>query len=215
LLAGAALAVLAVPVALWPSWTIGGSLLLVLLLLAALLGLVAAVERSLGWAEAASGVAVATLLSQFAQWRLSEGYWYSLPIGLWLLGLAELRLGGGYRRVGQALTWSGVLVLLLPAVARSLTDETWRYSLLTGALALFLLGLGLWRGRRAFVAGGTLALSVVATRQLFDGLRALPNWAILGLVGLTMLLVAIGLLLQRERLGRAGGQLGQRWRSWR
>jgi hypothetical protein len=61
---------------------------------------------------------------------------------------------------------------------------------------------------------GTLVIVLIAARQLFDALQALPSWAILGGAGLALLTAAVGLLVLRERLRATGRLVAERWSVW-
>ena len=187
-----------------------------LLLLAGLLGLVAVIQRRRQFAEGGSAVALVAVLVQFGQAGLEANLWHSFPIAAWLLGLAVVRARAAEPAVASALTWTGVIVLLGPVIGESfIRVDGWRYSLLGGALALVLLVAGLrWR-LRAPVAAATFGLTVLAARQVFDGLRALPSWAIIGVLGLAFLAVALVLLPRREDITRARLGLQAQWHGWR
>jgi hypothetical protein len=187
-----------------------------LLLLAGLLGLLAACERRAWLAEAASGVALLALLVQLGQSGRDNVQWYSVPLAAWLAGLALARGRRGQAAVASALLAAAVLALLGPTLIQGLIDPAgWRYALVAGGEALALLAAGLrWR-LRAPVAGGALGLSLIAGRQVFDGVRSLPAWAIIGLLGLLLLVTALVLLLRRDDLGRAGNGLRGQWQTWR
>lgn len=187
-----------------------------LLLLAGLLGLLAASERRAWLAEAASGVALLALLVQLGQWGRDNVQWYSVPLAAWLAGLALARGRRGQPEIANALLAAAVLVLLGPTLIQGLVDpEGWRYALAAGGEALALLAAGLrWR-LRVPVAGGALGLSLIAGRQVFDGVRSLPAWAIIGLLGLLLLASALALLLRRDNFGRASSSLRDRWQTWR
>jgi hypothetical protein len=77
-------------------------------------------------------------------------------------------------------------------------------------------GAGAAGGRPALAAAGAaLGLSLIAGRQVFDSVRSLPAWAIIGLLGLLLLATALALLLRCDDLGRAGSGLRSRWQTWR
>lgn len=214
---GGALGVLGVLVAASMTRSVGsGSLVLTLVLLAGLLGLMAALQRRLWLAGTASAVALLALLTQFAAWRLNDVHWYSVPVALWLFGLAGVSAWRQRRQEARWLSWAGVFVLVTPTLMLGLVAaDGWRYALAAGVEALALLAVGLRWGLRAPVAGGALALSLVALRQIFDSLRSLPSWVLIGLVGLTLLGVALVLLLKREQVGRARSGLQAQWQAWR
>jgi hypothetical protein len=187
-----------------------------LLLLAGLLGLLAASEQRAWLAEAATGVALLALLVQLGQWGRDNIQWYSVPLAAWLAGLALARGRRGQAKLASALLAAAVLALLGPTLVQGLVDpEGWRYALVAGGEALALLAAGLRWQLRVPVAGGALGLSLIAGRQVFDSVRSLPAWAIIGLLGLLLLATALALLLRCDDLGRAGSGLRSRWQTWR
>lgn len=196
------------PGSLWWRWLIG-----LLLVQTVLMGSVAYWQRRRWLAEAAAASAIGALLAQFGSSGQSELQLYSLPVATWLLAVGVLRDRTG-QVTARPLVWAGVAVLILPALGQSLGEAGWRYSLLAGAEGLALLGIGLRLRLRALIAGGTLTVSLIAARQVFDSARSLPNWVIIGLVGLTLLSLALVLLLQRERLGQVRSGLQERWQTW-
>jgi hypothetical protein len=216
---GVALAAIACPVAI--ATQIAGradaSLLpLTLALLAGLLGLVAAGLRRLWVAEAATGVAVAALLAQFSAWNRDDIQWYSVPVALWLIGLALLHARRGQIKLANGLGTAGLVALLGPTLVQALVHpEGWRYALLAGVEALVLLAIGLRQRLRLPIGAGVLTLSLIAARQVFDGVRSLPAWAIIGVVGVALLCAALALLLRRDALNRAGAELRGHWQTWR
>ena len=135
--------------------------MLTLVLLAGLLGLVAAGLRRLWIAEAATGVAVAALLVQFSAWQRDDIQWYSAPVALWLIGLAFLHARRGQPDLANGLGTAGLVALLGPTLVQALVHpEGRRYALLAGAEALALLAVGLrWRLRLP-VSAGALTLSL-------------------------------------------------------
>jgi hypothetical protein len=64
------------------------------------------------------------------------------------------------------------------------------------------------------VIGGVAGTVIIALRQLFDAVAALPGWAILGGSGMLLLGGAVVLLLARARLLAAGRSVAERWSGW-
>ena len=77
-----------------------------------------------------------------------------------------------------------------------------------------MLGAGIAVRWRVLVVGGVAGAVLIALRQLFDALWALPGWAILGGSGLLLLGVAVLLLVARARLAAAGRAAAERWSGW-
>jgi hypothetical protein len=77
-----------------------------------------------------------------------------------------------------------------------------------------LVGWGIAVRWQPLVGAGVLTVAVIALRQLFDAVYALPSWALLGGAGFLLLGGAIALLLLRDRLRAAGQTVSERWTSW-
>lgn len=119
---------------------------------------------------------------------------YSVPLALLLFS---------YRWLfpTQLQLWEGLsaVVLIGVGMAQALVEENWIYSAILGAWGVLLLGLGITMSRRILLVAGVVGILFAALRQLWTVVAELPPALIIGLAGLTFLLVAIVLLLTRER----------------
>ena len=135
--------------------------------------------------------------------------WFSLPLGLLLLvaGAIAMRrpaLGPAtpphHWPAGRSGSWlllgPGLVVLVLASMLATATDpQTWR-AVLVMALALVFILMGVrWRLAAPFVLGmvvlpieNVLAFSV----QIGRGIEAMPWWITLAVVGLVLLVIAVG-----------------------
>ena len=152
-------------------------------------------------------------------WRLhpTEDQAYALTIGLYLLAVAAVTKRD--RRPGRSLAASaiaafGLLALLGTGVVQSFDRDRFGYALLTLAEGLVLVGVGIAIRWRVLVVGGVAGTVIIAMRQLFDAVAALPGWAILGGSGILLLGIAVALLLARARLTAAGRAAAERWSNW-
>ena len=177
----------------------------------------AAVTSSRDLAVVASLAVVPALLGGIARLHPTDGQAFALPIGLYLLAVAAVtRRDRRSGRLGAATAIAaiGVLVLLGTGVFQSFDRDRFGHILLTLAESLALVGLGIAFRWRVLVVGGVAGTVMIAMRQLFDAVAALPGWAILGGSGLLLLGIAVALLLARARLAAAGRSAAERWSSW-
>ncbi|MCC6628563.1 MAG: hypothetical protein IT340_14325 [Chloroflexi bacterium] len=216
---GAALALAGTVVALgsgsWLATTspVGPALFLLMISLA----LSAAALRLIWLGEVASAAGLAWLLHLFLTQQRTDPQWYALATGLWLVALAIERGRRGDLTIANTLTALSGIAILGPTLVQSLTgtDTGWRYFLLGLTEAVVFLAVGLrWRLRVSMLVG-VLGLGLIAGYQVFDGLRSLPNWAILGILGSAMLVVAVALLLLRDAIARTGAEVRHQWETWR
>jgi hypothetical protein len=184
---------------------------------ALVLGAWAVLVRSRDLAVAAAVAVVPALYAGI--WRLhpTNDQAFAVPIGLYLLAIAVVTRQD--RRPGRAVSASivaaiGLMVLLGTGVVQSLDRERFGYALLTLVESLVVVGIGIATRWRVLVIGGVAGTVVIAVRQLFDAVAALPGWAILGGSGLLLLGIAVALLLARARLAAAGRSVAERWSSW-
>ena len=184
---------------------------------AVMLGAWAALVRSRDLAVVAAVTLVPALYAGI--WRLhpTNGQAFAVPIGLYLLAIAtETRRD---RRSGRVAATSviaaiGLTVLLGTGIIQSFDRDRFGYALLTLAEGLVLVGIGIAIRWRVLVIAGVAGVVVIAVRQLFDAVAALPGWAILGGSGLLLLGIAVALLLARARVAAAGRSVAERWSSW-
>lgn len=140
---------------------------------------------------------------------------YAVPLGLYLLALSiyvayERDLGPMRMPAANALLSAAVVVILGTTFLQSLTYP-WRYIFLGLAEGLILLGVTAFLRRRYGVALAVGFLVLTAFRAVFDVARALPNWAVIGLLGLGLLAAGVLFLLRRDRLEAWGGAAMRRW----
>lgn len=163
----------------------------------------------------ASAVIMLTILMGLARVDAANPQAYAIPLGLYLLALAtyvayERDLGPIRMPAANALLAAATIVILGTTFVQSLVHP-WRYIFFGLAEGLVLLGLTAFLRRRYGVALSLLFVTLTALRAVFDAARALPNWAIIGLLGLVLLAVALIILLGRNRFETWGDTLSARW----
>jgi hypothetical protein len=103
-----------------------------------------------------------------------------------------------------------VVVILGTTFLQSLVHP-WRYIFMGLAEGLALLGATLFLRRRYGVALSLFFLVLLTLRALFHGARALPYWAVIGLLGLALLTIGLVLLLYRDRFEAWMARASARW----
>jgi hypothetical protein len=142
---------------------------------------------------------------------------YALPVGLYLLAVAMVvRRDGrpGRLIVATVIATIGLLAMLGTSVVQSVGRAWIGYTILTLAEGLVLAAIGIALRWRVLVIGGMAGIVVIAVRQLFDAVSALPGWAILGGIGVLLLGLALMLLVARAKLAAAGRAATERWSTW-
>lgn len=140
---------------------------------------------------------------------------YAVPLGIYLLGLStyvayERDLGPVRMPAANALLAGAVIVMLGTTLAQSLAQPL-RYILLGLAEGLALLGFTLFLRRRYGVALSLVFLVLTVLRAVFDAANTLPNWAVIGFLGLVFLLGALAILVYRDRFDRWVDAAAARW----
>lgn len=177
----------------------------------------AALSRSRTIAILAALSVVPALVTAITRLHPDNAQAYALPIGLYLLAVAAVtrRLRGHFHReAATAIAALGMLILLGVGIVQSLDNNRFMYVLLTLGEGLALVGLGIAIRWRVLVVGGVAGTVIIALRQLFDAVAALPGWAILGGSGMLLLGAAVALLLARARLAAARRSMAERWSGW-
>ncbi len=172
--------------------------------------------RSGGFLFGAATALAPALLSAIGRLHPADPQAYGVPLGLYLLSVGHLvRWRTAERqRATTLLAGAGAVALVWFGLIESVDAGLSVTTLVTGAIGLALVFWGVSTRWRPLVAVGVATVVLLALRQLFDALHALPSWALLGGAGLALLAGAVGLLLLRERLRRAGRLVAERWSGW-
>lgn len=181
--------------------------------LALLLDAVVTLRRPTGYG--ASALFMVALLMAIARVTPDNPQAYAVPLGLYLLTLSvyvayERDLGPVRMPAANGLLAAAVCVILGTTLVQSLVHP-WRYIFLGLGEGLALLGVTLFLRRRYGVVLTLLFLVLTTLRALFDAARALPNWVVIGLLGLTLLGLGVFVLLRRDRFDTWGSAAAARW----
>lgn len=166
--------------------------------------------------------AVALLLGAWALWwrffvDMPEFQWYAVPAGLYLLGIGWLEWRSGSRTLARWVDRAAMLLWLGSAWYQSLpgvADSPWRYALIMGAEALFLVWYGSARRRKEFLYAGLVAVVLDAITQSIEPLLTVNRWIVFGIAGL--LLVGLAVLIERrlDRIRALSAELRSRLETW-
>jgi hypothetical protein len=120
---------------------------------------------------------------------------YALPAGLYLLAIGYLEWRNGQRRLARWLDYLAMLLML-----GSLFWQTLEFGLLFAFLLICEGAAALWWGSarrlRRFFYAGIIGVMLAALGQLVNALQSINQWLVFGLIGLT--LVALAVLVERK-----------------
>lgn len=193
-------------------------LILSLAILASLVYLDATVENSREQKYFSSFIAILTLLwfERFLGFENIQAY--IIPLGTYFIILGSLlRLDHVLRTSREVINFFfglGALVAMIPTYFMRYGTDGYLYTLLLGLEALIILFYGLSIRRKVLVVLGTSFTVLDVFSQLFDYLRALPSWVIIGITGIVLLTTAVFLLYKREEIVKTKYVLREKWQSW-
>lgn len=147
------------------------------------------------WAIGGAGA----LLYVLYAWLLHESGVEELQV--YTVPLAVLLFAYRWLFPAQLTLWEGLsaLVLIGIGIVQATVEPNWLYSAILGVWGVLLLIVGITMSRRILTVAGVVGVLFAALRQLWTVVAELPPALIIGLAGLTFLLVAIILLLTRDR----------------
>lgn len=163
----------------------------------------------------ASAVIAAAALMGIARITPNNPQAYAVPLGLYLLALSvyvayEHELGPVRMPAANGLIAAAIIVILGTTFVQSLVHP-WRYTFLGLGEGLALLVATLFLRRRYGVALTLSFLVLTTLRAAFDVARSLPNWIVIGLLGLALLGASLLVLVRRDRFERWSATAAARW----
>jgi hypothetical protein len=143
-------------------------------------------------------IAIAMLLSAWMlqvfyiqQWdNLRQIQWYAIPAGLYLLGIAYMEWQQGNRTFGRWLDYS-TMILMLGSLFWQTLLFGWVFSMFLGTEGLLSVLWGSARRLRRFLYAGMSGVVLATLGQLLNSLQSINQWIVFGIVGLSLVLVAI------------------------
>ncbi|OAN44940.1 hypothetical protein A6A03_15845 [Chloroflexus islandicus] len=174
-------------------------------------------ERRSEYAYLAGAAFVAASLGQFLVWDLREMQFYVIPVGVYLLALANgIRHFQRHDQLARVIDTSGVAVLLGATFLQAAgSPNNIGYILLVGGESLLVAAYGALARLRVPFVGGIASFVLGVLWLAANAARLLNQWLLLGLLGLLMLLAYVVLERQQEQLRRAGRDWAARLQQWR
>ncbi len=174
-------------------------------------------ERRSEYGYLAGAAFVAAGLGQFLVWEVTEIQVYVMPVGIYLLMLAN---GIRYfqRRDGLArLIDTSAVILLLGVTLVQAAGSSGNITtiLLIGGEALLITGYGALARLRAPFIGGIAGFVLSVLWLAVNAAQVLNQWLLLGILGLLMLLAYVVLERQQAQLRRFGRNWALRLQQWR
>lgn len=144
---------------------------------------------------AASFFGLFALLAQLKYSGMENLLYYSIPTGIYLLIMGEVRK----KHEGDSaafLDFMGNTILLIFPFIMSY-DKSY-YSLVLGTIGIILLSIGITTRNKIYTHGGAVGLILAILPQTYSYILSLPKWILVGIVGVTFVGVAIFLLLNKK-----------------
>jgi hypothetical protein len=127
--------------------------------------------------------------------NLREVQWYALPAGLYLLGIGELEWARGNRGLARWLDYAAMLLMFGSLFWQTLTFGWW-FAFILGSEGFAAFWWGSARRLRRFFYAGMTGVILATMGQLLNALQAVNQWITFGIIGLT--LVAIAIIVERR-----------------
>lgn len=154
------------------------------------------INRKLPYIDYAASIAgLFTLLAQFKYSGYENILFYTIPTGIYLLIMGEVRREHDIDS-SNLLSLSGSLTVI--AFPFLLSYQEAYYSLILGLISICLLFAGISIRRKIFTYTGSAGLVLAVLPQVYSYLLQIPKWVIVGIVGLIFVISAIYLLLNRK-----------------
>ncbi len=142
---------------------------------------------------------------------------FTVPVAVYLMVLGFVMrhttpLFGRHMLVNEGLFVLATLVFVLPPAQQSFAPggESWGLLVLGEAIAILMLGLAF--GQRWLTVSGVVTLAAAGGRYAFaSGAGDIPNWVVIGLVGLLLLGLGTLLLFERDWWDRTRARLAGWW----
>jgi hypothetical protein len=122
-------------------------------------------------------------------------HWYSLPAGLYLLGVAYNEWKHGSRPLARWLDYAAITLVLGSLFWQTLAFG-WRFAFLMGGVSLLVLWWGSARRLRRFFYAGIVGVILATLGQLLNALQHINQWITFGIVGI--LLVSVAVIVERR-----------------
>ncbi len=174
-------------------------------------------ERRSEYAYLAGAAFVAASLGQFMVWEVAEMQFYVLPVGVYLLALANsIRYFQRHYQLARLIDASAVVLMLGATFLQAINSSgSAFYVLLVGGESLLVAVYGALLRLRVPFIGGIIGLVVGVLWLAINAAQLLNQWLFLGVIGLLMLLAYVILERQQEYLRQIGRNWAERLQQWR
>jgi len=168
-------------------------------ILTVLTGWDASVRRKANMDYLASAFAIGTYIWQVYYFTITETLYYTIPVGIYFLILGFIRESGHHDKDNaNILNLIGCGTLIVPTFFLAQVNSGYFYAVTVGILGIILLSLGISIKNRIYEFSGAAGVILAIIPQTFQYLLALPKWLVVGIAGLSFVVVAIFLLLKRD-----------------
>ncbi len=125
------------------------------------------------------------------QWdELPRMQWYAFPAGAYLLAIAYLEWQRGNRTLARWLDYAAILLMMGSLFWQTLLFG-WGYALSLGAEGFAAFWGGSARRLRRFFYAGIVGVILATLGQLINSLQSINQWIVFGIVGLSLVIVAV------------------------
>lgn len=167
----------------------------------------------------AGGMAwVVAMWAELGALDISQIEAYTVPLGLYIIWVGYRVVRGTDSAPSPIFDALATLVILAPttlaAVSSGPFDQAWSHLLWAFGLSLLGMAVGVGLRVRAYFFGGSAAIVVIALSRSWVYLVAFW-WLILGVIGVTMLVVAISWERQRSLFSQTSQRMSSALDSWR
>ncbi len=125
------------------------------------------------------------------QWsNIERMQWYIIPIGLYLLGISYIEWQHGHKTFARRLDYLAIALMMVMLFWQTLSFG-WGFALLLGTEGLAAFFWGSARRLRRFLYAGMIGVLLATIGQLLNSWNSINQWIVFGIVGLSLVLIAI------------------------
>ncbi len=158
------------------------------------------VHRWLRFGYVAIGMLLAAwMLHAFYVQQWENVQWYAIPAGLYLLAIAYLEWQRGHKTLARWIDYAAMILMLGSLFWQTLLFG-WEYALLLGTEGFTAFWWGSARRLRRFFYAGMVAVILATVGQLINSLQSINQWIVFGIIGLLLVIVAIGVERKLESI---------------
>lgn len=164
----------------------------------ALVGLYMVLQKTYRLNYFLSVMGLLTYLWQISYLGISEVLVYTLPIGIYFLGLAFVQRRKHTPENSIIFDGLGLLFLLSPSVISVFGDDALKHTVVLFLLGVCLLVFGISYASTLYKRAGIASLIYAVFSQTYEYIYQLPRWVVVGILGFGLIGTALFLLLRRH-----------------